>query len=218
MTAPAFREPITPSIATTTTVAAPAPTSRVQHDPRPLPVQLHHHHHHHHHRVPHRLQHRHTSHLHTKPSPIRKPYRSTWAIPAPWSLKKQRGQRTRSKSQRDDKFSPSVARSGSPNAAHLVCDVQRRRSTHVLCGSLRRMRLRAMRQGYRLQDRRRGSAGTYGGYSTPVEAIFGCGHAATADVDAVSTATIACSQSRRWELTQVIQEDHRRGVEEFGRG
>ena len=115
MTAPAFREPITPSIATTTTVAAPAPTSRVQHDPRPLPVQIHHHHHHHHHhRVPHRLQHRHTSHIHTKPSPIRKPYRSTWAIPAPWSLKKQRGQRTRSKSQRDDKFSPSVTRSGSP--------------------------------------------------------------------------------------------------------
>ena len=117
---------------------------------------------------------------------------------------------------------PRSLEAGAPNAAHLVCDVQRRRSTHVLCGSLRRMPLRAMRQGYRLQDRRRGSAGTYGGYYTVGirrrSRPSSGGDAATATADAASTATIACSQSRRWQLTQVTQEDHRRGVEEFGRG
>ena len=142
MNAPAFGEPITPSIATTITIVAN--TTR----PRPLSVQLHYYHHH---QVLHRLQRRHPSHLHTRNRHrCAKPY----TVPAPWSLKNQRGERTKVKE--DDKFPPSVARSGSPKAPHLVCDAQRRKSTHVPCGSLRRMLLKAMRQGCH----RRGSIST----------------------------------------------------------
>jgi len=85
---------------------------------------------------------------HWKPSPMRKPYRSTCGVPAPWSLKEQKSQRTRGKSRRRRQIPPLAARSGSLNALHLVCDVQRRKFIHVLCGSLRRMRSRTMRQGY----------------------------------------------------------------------
>jgi hypothetical protein len=73
------------------------------------------------------------------------------------------------------------------------------------------MRLRAMRQGYRLQGPSSGF-NQYGGYSTPVEAVFGCGYAAAAD--AAPTATTACNKSRRWEMTQARQENHTRGIEE----
>jgi len=44
----------------------------------------------------------------------------------------------------------------------------------------------------------------YGGYSTPIDAVFGCGHAA--DADAASTATTAASKS---ETSQAGQENDR---------
>ena len=104
---------------------------------------------------------------------------------------------------------PSVARSASPNAAHLVCDVRcsKTKNLHTyhvgpcaafdwgLCA----------RDSYQLQGRRRGSIGTYGGHGHST-LFSGCGHAAA------STATTACSKFGRWEMTQDRQEDHGRGV------
>jgi hypothetical protein len=47
---------------------------------------------------------------HSKPSPMRKSYRSILTVLVPWSLKKQRGQRTRAKRKKTSNFPPAGAR------------------------------------------------------------------------------------------------------------
>jgi len=177
-------EPVAPSIATTTTIAA-APAPALQQSPtRPaldlplatlqLPRDL-----------PFATASLHQLPTHSKPSPMRayaQPIPLTWAVPVPWLLNKQRGQRTRAKPKTTTN-SPSVAQSGSPYAVisyamfkdedlHMIMWIP---ALHVI-------------EGYAPGIPTAGPSSRlnqYCGYSTLVEAVFGCGYAAAA----ASTAT-----------------------------
>ena len=128
-------------------------TSRVQHDP-PLSSlwQFHNYH-------LHTLHRRHTSHLHTRNRHLCANY-SMWVVPVPWYQKIERST-DKGKAEEGDNF-PLGRLKREPVRTHLVCDVQRRRSTHDHVDPCAHMRLSAMRQGYQLQDRRRGSISTVG--------------------------------------------------------